>query len=111
MVARILHHAISSAHSFTGFAGRQPLRSGRGPPQAWRHLLMDPHREQRTPWTDARVGAGIILTLTIPAILTVRSIYVSQSVVPLGGNPSPLGYTRSLSLFAVPVLVLAWWFL
>ena len=65
----------------------------------------------RTPWTDAKVVAGIILTLTIPAILTLRSVRVPQAVVPVEVDPSPLGYTRSLSLFVVPVAVLAWWFL
>jgi hypothetical protein len=67
--------------------------------------------EGRTPWTDAKVVAGIITTLTIPAILTLRSVRVPQAVVPVEVNPSPLGYTRSLSLFVVPVAVLAWWFL
>jgi Lycopene cyclase len=31
--------------------------------------------------------------------------------VPVAEDPSPLGYTRSLSLFVTPVAVLAWWFL
>ena len=65
----------------------------------------------RTPWTDAKVVAGIIATLTIPAILTLRAVRVPQVVVPIENNPSPLGYTRSLSLFIIPVAVLAWWFL
>lgn len=65
----------------------------------------------RTPWTDAKVVAGTILTLTIPAIITLRSVRVRQALVPLVSNPSPLGYTRSLSLFAIPVVVLLWWFL
>jgi hypothetical protein len=67
--------------------------------------------EGRTPWTDAKVVAGTILVLTVPAILTLQAVRVSQAVVPVEGNPSPLGYTRSLSLFLIPVAVLAWWFL
>jgi len=67
--------------------------------------------EGRTPWTDAKVVAGTILTLAVPAILTLRSVRVPQAVVPVGSNPSPLGYTRSLSLFLIPVAVLGWWFL
>ena len=67
--------------------------------------------EKRVAWTDAKVFAGMILTLTIPAIFTLRSISVPQAAVPVVDNPSPLGYTRSLSLFIVPIIVLAWWFL
>ncbi len=67
--------------------------------------------EIRTPWTDAKVVAGTVLTLTIPAILTLRSVRVPQAVVPVETNPSPLGYTRSLSLFLIPIAVLVWWFL
>ena len=65
----------------------------------------------RTPWTDAKVCAGLILTLTVAAIITLRSVVVPQSVVPVAKDPTPLGYTRSLSLFLLPVAVLAWWFL
>ena len=63
-------------------------------------------RANRTPETDAKVCAGIIATLALPAILTLRSVRVPQSLVPLALDPTPLGYTRSLSLFAVPILVL-----
>jgi Lycopene cyclase len=67
--------------------------------------------ELRTPWTDAQVVAGVILTMAIPAILTLRAVRVPQDVVPVADNPTPLGYTRSLSLFVVPAAMLAWWFL
>jgi len=67
--------------------------------------------KRRTPWTDAQVVAGIILTLAIPAILTLWEVRVPQAVVPVAVNPTPLGYTRSLLIFVVPVAVLAWWFL
>jgi hypothetical protein len=67
--------------------------------------------EGRTPWTDAKVVAGMILAMTVPAILTLRSVRVAQAVVPVGDDPSPLGYTRSLSLFLIPVAALVWWFL
>jgi hypothetical protein len=72
---------------------------------------MDTSSEKTVAWTDAKVLAGMILTLTIPAIFTLRSIRVPQAPVPIVDNPSPLGYTRSLSLFLVPIVVLAWWFL
>ena len=65
----------------------------------------------RTPWTDAKVVAGIIATLAVPAIITLWSVDVAREPVPVEADPSPLGYTRSLSLFLVPVVVLAWWLL
>src|SRR5262249_31482141 len=70
-----------------------------------------PSSERRVAWTDAKVLAGMILTLTIPALFTLRSIRVPQATVPVVDDPSPLGYTRSLSLFVVPIIVLTWWFL
>ena len=72
---------------------------------------MTPASDGRTPATDAQVVAGIIVTLAIPAVLTLRAVRVPQAVVPVADNPTPLGYTRSLSLFVVPAAVLAWWFL
>lgn len=67
--------------------------------------------EGRTPATDAKVCAAIIATLAVPAVFTLRSARIPQAAVPVAGNPSPLGYTRSLSLFAVPIAVLGGWFL
>jgi hypothetical protein len=67
--------------------------------------------DSRTPWADAKVVAGTIVALTAPAILTLRSVRVPQAVVPVEADPSPLGYTCSLSLFLSPVAALAWWFL
>ena len=58
--------------------------------------------EKRVAWTDAEVFAGMILTLTIPAIFTLRSISVPQAAVPLRGQSFPIGIhpqplARSLS--------------
>src|SRR5262249_42606786 len=72
---------------------------------------MAPSSQRGVAWNDAKVLAGMILTLTIPAVFTLRSVRVPQIPVPLVDNPSPLGYTRSLSLFLVPIIVLTWWFL
>src|SRR5262249_43253726 len=66
--------------------------------------------EPRTPSRDARVCAAMALAVLVPAVLTLRSVNVPQSVVPLREGLTPLGYTRSLSLFAVPCLALASWF-
>lgn len=53
----------------------------------------------------------IILSLVIPAALTLATVVVPASVVQNSPNPTPLGYTVSLCLFIFPMLALGWWFL
>ncbi|HEY0264211.1 MAG TPA: hypothetical protein VGC07_06790 [Granulicella sp.] len=47
----------------------------------------------------------------MPAALTLRSVRVPPVVDPAVANPSPFGYTLSLLLFIVPIVVIALWFL
>lgn len=52
----------------------------------------------------------MIVVLTIPFALTLRTIKEQRPLVTeLNANPTPHGYTWSLTLFIVPVLVLAVW--
>lgn len=58
---------------------------------------------------DFKIFFVFIMVLAIPALLTLSSIEVSQSkIAPVEGS-SPLGYTRSLSLFIVPILAIIAW--
>lgn len=60
--------------------------------------------------TDFMVLVGMILALGVPFVLTLMTVKQPRSMVdPLATNPTPLGYTWSLSLFIIPVLVLAIW--
>ncbi len=52
---------------------------------------------------------GIVVVLGIPTILTLLSIRQPRPLMPLEGNPSPFGYTWSLSIFVLPTLVLGTW--
>jgi hypothetical protein len=53
---------------------------------------------------------GMILVILIPFILTLRTVKNPRDLVTnLQQNPTPHGYTWSLSLFIVPVLVLSVW--
>jgi hypothetical protein len=59
-------------------------------------------------------GSGTVIAmvavLTAPFILTLRTIAQRRpKITDLAANPSPHGYTWSLSLFIVPVVVLACW--
>lgn len=49
--------------------------------------------------------------LGLGAYLALRSIRVSQQPVPLADDPTPLGYTWSLGLFVLPILVFGYWLL
>jgi hypothetical protein len=60
--------------------------------------------------TDFKVLVAMIVVLTIPFVLTLMTIKEQRPLVTdLNANPTPHGYTWSLTLFIVPVLVLAVW--
>ena len=60
--------------------------------------------------TDFKVLVAIAAVLTIPFALTLKTITQPRPLVTdLVSNPTPYGYTWSLSLFIVPVVVLATW--
>jgi len=52
----------------------------------------------------------LIIIIVLPVILTLHSVVEAYKVQGLSDNPTPLGYTISLSLFVFPMLVLGWWF-
>ena len=60
--------------------------------------------------TDFKVLLGIVAVLVIPFALTLRAIRQARPLVSdLASNPSPRGYTWSLSLFVIPVAALTAW--
>jgi hypothetical protein len=60
--------------------------------------------------TDFRVLLGMLAVLAVPFALTLMTIKEPRPLVAdLALNPTPHGYTWSLSLFIIPVLVLAGW--
>lgn len=54
---------------------------------------------------------SILAILVVPAGLTLHRIRIAPAVDPTISNPSPLGYTVSLLLFAFPIGAIAFWFL
>jgi hypothetical protein len=66
---------------------------------------------KRTPDKAAKVCGAIIATLTVPAIITLLSVNVPQTPVPITPDLTPYGYTWSLSIFLIPCFVIATWFL
>ena len=61
------------------------------------------------------VCAGIVIAMlvmvVVPAAITLHSVHFPGKLVSTAPNPSPQGYTWSLSLFVIPILVIAVWFL
>ncbi len=50
--------------------------------------------------------------LVVPATLTLFTVKEPGALdVDVQSNPTPLGYTWSLTLFIIPLLTIAWWFL
>jgi hypothetical protein len=59
----------------------------------------------------ARVVLALIAMVVVPATLTLRTVRTPRPAVDPSTDPTPLGYTWSLLLYLVPLLVLAVWFL
>jgi hypothetical protein len=60
------------------------------------------------------LGAGVVLamlaTVVVPAIIALNTIRIPAKLQLTHPNPTPYGYTWSLALFSVPILVIAVWF-
>jgi hypothetical protein len=65
---------------------------------------------QRHPREAFRVVFFIAGLLILSAGLTLRTVVHPGTLVLDSGNPTPHGYTWSLSLFIIPLAVLSWWF-
>src|ERR1700751_5698025 len=69
------------------------------------------------PSPNPAVAAGIVVAMLVmvivPAAITLHSVRTPGKLVFENGNqnPSPYGYTISLLLFIVPIVVIALWFL
>src|SRR5580698_7389803 len=77
--------------------------------------MPDPQRQPRTqgspsPTIDAFIVVAMLAMVAIPAALTLHTVR-SPGTLAVGANPSPHGYTWSLLLFVVPILVIGLWFL
>lgn len=63
------------------------------------------------PRGGARIVLAMIAMVVVPASLTLLTVRTPRSPVDPSADPTPLGYTWSLLLYLVPLLVLAFWFL
>ncbi|HUN83567.1 MAG TPA: hypothetical protein VMU48_04270 [Terracidiphilus sp.] len=53
----------------------------------------------------------MLAIIAVPVGITLHTVHAPASIVISSSNPTPLGYTWSLSLFLIPILVIGGWFL
>jgi lycopene cyclase domain-containing protein len=58
-----------------------------------------------------RLVLAILGMIALPAALTLHTVHVAPVIDPSIPNPTPYGYTISLLLFIVPILVIGLWFI
>jgi hypothetical protein len=68
------------------------------------------HRPPRKPQLEAfQVIFAMLGLVVLPAALTLQTVHHPGRLAITSANPTPLGYTISLSLFVVPAAALLWW--
>jgi hypothetical protein len=64
-----------------------------------------------SPSVCAAIVIAMLAMIVIPAAITLHAVHSPATLVPTSQNPTPYGYTWSLLLFIVPIVVIAGWFL
>lgn len=74
--------------------------------------MPEPHSQRNpSPALSAGIVLGMLIMVAVPAAITLCSVRSPATLVATSSNPSPYGYTWSLLLFLVPILVILLWFL
>ena len=108
--------ALLKVHSFTdsrvdlrGFTGERrsrilPIATGQSA-----SAIMS--QESPNPRLSAWLVLSMLGMIAVPAAITLHTVRVPAIVKVPNSNPTPYGYTCSLLLFVVPIVVIAGWFL
>src|SRR5271165_1567899 len=64
-----------------------------------------------SPGLSAWLVTAMLAMVALPAAITLHTVRAPGRLVVASANPSPHGYTWSLLLFVVPILVISLWFL
>jgi hypothetical protein len=64
-----------------------------------------------SPTTCALIVMAMLAMILIPAALTLHTVQAPIPLIPVNQTSTPHGYTVSLLLFIVPIIVIAFWFL
>src|ERR1700683_4382666 len=62
-----------------------------------------------TPRTSFRIVIAMLAIIAVPAAITLRTVRAPGTGGASVGDASPYGYTVSLLLFIVPILVIGFW--
>lgn len=57
------------------------------------------------------IVVAMLAMIAVPAAITLRTVHIPTPLMPVAPGSTPYGYTVSLSLFIVPIIVIAVWFL
>src|SRR5271169_432959 len=68
-------------------------------------------RTNPSPRLSAWIVAAMLAMIVIPATLTLLTVSAPGTLQVSDSNPTPHGYTWSLLLFIVPIVVIGFWFL
>jgi hypothetical protein len=64
-----------------------------------------------SPRLSAWIVAAMVAMIAVPAAITLRTVSSPGILQLSGSNPTPLGYSWSLLLFVVPIVVILFWFM
>src|SRR5258708_26918188 len=64
-----------------------------------------------SPTVCAVIVVSMVAMIALPAAITLRSVQVPGPPIPVNQSSTPYGYTITLLLFIVPIIVIAVWFL
>jgi hypothetical protein len=64
-----------------------------------------------SPSVCAGILVAMLAMIVIPAAITLQTVHAPAPLVPVNQDSTPYGYTVSLLLFIIPILVIAVWFL
>jgi hypothetical protein len=64
-----------------------------------------------SPRLSAWIVAAMLAMIAVPAAITLHTVNSPGTLQVSNANPTPHGYTWSLLLFVVPIVVIAFWFL
>jgi hypothetical protein len=70
---------------------------------------MPRHTGSPSPRLSFRLVAVMLAMVSVPAYFTLHTAKVTPPPIPLQPNPSPCGYTVSLLLFIIPIVIISCW--
>jgi hypothetical protein len=68
-------------------------------------------RRDPSPRLSAWIVAAMLAMIAVPAAITLHTVSSPGTLQVSSSNPTPYGYTWSLLLFIVPIVVIGFWFL